>query len=129
LLHVGKPVRESDTRFVPRWQAYSSFGEFIPQFTARARARARSFSLLPCQGTRVSSVNVERRQNYLNTARRRRGEGEEERKGERERERERGKGREMRDSTEIRCERECKAEEVAKSSFVSAARIPARRRP
>lgn len=39
LLHVGKPVRESDTRFVPPWQAYSSFREFIPQFTARSRAR------------------------------------------------------------------------------------------
>lgn len=48
LLHVGKPVRESDTRFVPPWQAYSSFREFIPQFTTCARARAheaRSLSL------------------------------------------------------------------------------------
>lgn len=38
-LHVGKPVRESDTRFVLPWQAYSSFREFIPQFTARSSAR------------------------------------------------------------------------------------------
>lgn len=48
LLHVGKPVRESDIRFVPPRQEYSSFREFIPQFTTRARSRCfLSLFLLP----------------------------------------------------------------------------------
>lgn len=63
LLHVEKPVRESDTRFVPPWQAVFVFS-WIYSAVYRAVARTRVLSLSPCLRSRrvdfVGKQNVDK---------------------------------------------------------------------